>query len=365
MKRNILLNPGPVTTSSKVKKSQVVPDICPREKEFGNLTFTICNDLSLFAGSKKNLRTVLFSGSGTSAIESILTSVLPKNKKILIINNGSYGKRMVEIAKRYHISHKEFKSSSLDEIDYNSLENTIKKTKNIAYIAMVHHETTTGLLNNINKINKILIKYKLYLLLDAMSSFGAIPINMKKNRIAFLGASSNKAIEGMPGVSFVICDKNFLSKISKIKSKSYYLDLYQQYLFFKKNHQFRFTPPVQTMYAFKAAIDLLKKEGIKNRYKRYKKMWGLLTKGLRLINQKYLVDKKNHSKLITTIELDNKINFDEMHDFFYKKQVTIYPTKITKPNSFRVANIGQINLNDIQYFLKLFKIFLKKKHVIK
>ena len=219
IKKNILLNPGPVTTSLLVKKAQIVPDICPREPEFGKIIKTICSDLTSFVASQKKYSTILFPGSGTSAVESIITSAIPRKKTILIINNGAYGKRIVEIAKKFNISYQEFKSSSIEEINYKLLEQKIKLTRNVDYIALVHNETTTGLLNNLNKVKNLAQKYKKNLIVDAMSSFGAIPISMKKHRIAFLAASSNKNIEGMPGISFVVADNNFLKKISKIKSK--------------------------------------------------------------------------------------------------------------------------------------------------
>jgi 2-aminoethylphosphonate aminotransferase len=364
IKKNILLNPGPVTTSLLVKKAQIVPDICPREPEFGKIIKTICSDLTSFVASQKKYSTILFPGSGTSAVESIITSAIPRKKTILIINNGAYGKRIVEIAKKFNISYQEFKSSSIEEINYKLLEQKIKLTRNVDYIALVHNETTTGLLNNLNKVKNLAQKYKKNLIVDAMSSFGAIPISMKKHRIAFLAASSNKNIEGRPGISFVVADNNFLKKISKIKSKSYYLDLYEQYSFIKKNNQMRFTPPVQVIYALKKAIELLKKEGVANRYKRYCKMWRVLTGGLKKIGQKYLVSDKFHSKIITSIILDPKIDFNKMHDYFYKKKITIYPAKLDKPNAFRIANIGQITISDIKYFLQLFKKYLKTQKVL-
>jgi len=179
VKRNILLNPGPATTTDSVKLAQIVPDICPREKEFGLILKEISEDLTSFVADKDNYSTILFGASGTAAIESILSSVLPKNNKIIIINNGSYGDRMCKIASRYNLSYVEFKSSKISAIDILKLEETIRTKKNISHIAVVHNETTTGLLNDIEKIGQLAKKYKLELILDAMSSYGAIPVNME------------------------------------------------------------------------------------------------------------------------------------------------------------------------------------------
>ena len=161
IKRNILLNPGPATTTKTVKLAQIVPDICPREEEFGLILNEISEDLTSFVGDKAKYSTILFGGSGTAAVESILSSVLTKDDKIIIVNNGSYGDRMCRIASRYNLNYIEFKSSNVSEIDILKLEETVKLYKNLSHIAVVHNETTTGLLNDIGKIGFLAKKYKI------------------------------------------------------------------------------------------------------------------------------------------------------------------------------------------------------------
>ena len=357
VKRNILLNPGPATTTDRVKYAQVVPDICPREQEFGNLMKRVSKELTeiVTPNNSEEYTTILFASSGTGGVEAVLTSVVEKNKKILIINNGSYGERMVNIAKSYELDFIEYKSSKIEKINYKKLEKFISNNSDIAYLAVIHNETTTGLLNNLKKFGKISKKYSLDLIVDAMSSYSAIPIDMKKDNISYLVASSNKNIQGMAGVSFVISNIERLESTKNIKAKNFYFNLYAQYLNFVKTDQMRFTPPVQTLYALDEAIREAKEEGIKNRYKRYKKSWKTLTKGLKKLNLKYLVDDKNHSKIITSIFIPDGMDFDDMHNYFYKNDITIYPGKVDEFNTFRVANIGQIDFRDIKLFLKLFK----------
>jgi len=356
--QNILLNPGPATTSWSVKMAQVVDDICPREKEFGDLMEWVSDELTEIATDKKDYTTVLFGGSGTAVVEATLSSVVPHDKKVLIVNNGAYGKRMCQIAKAYEMDFIEFKSSPIEPIDMKSLEEIIKNNKDISHLAVIHNETTTGLLNSLDELGSLANKYNLEFIVDAMSSYAALPIDMQKQNISYLCASSNKNIQGMAGVGFVISNKNSLEKLKDISPRNFYLDLYAQYKNFLKSHQMRFTPPVQTLYALKQAIIEAKEEGIENRYKRYSKSWQTLTNGLKELGLKYLVDDKYHSKIITSIFIPDGIDFDEMHDYFYERGFTIYPGKVEEFNTFRVANIGDIDSEDMEEFLKLLREYL-------
>lgn len=359
-KRNILLNPGPATTTDSVKMAQVVPDICPREQEFGNLMEYVSNELTKIVASPQKYTTILFGGSGTAVVESTISSVIPHDKKVLIINNGSYGKRMCQIADAYGMKYIEFKSSPIKPINLKKLKKLIKENKDISHLAVIHNETTTGLLNNLDDLGKIAKKFNLEFIVDAMSSYSAIPINMKKQNIHYLLASSNKNIQGMAGIGFVIANVKSIEKLKNIKPRNFYLNLFAQYENFISSHQMRFTPPVQTLYALKQAIIETKKEGVKIRYKRYSKSWKTLTKFLKENNLKYLVKDKYHSRIITSIFIPENIDFNDLHDFFYEKGFTIYPGKVANFNTFRIANIGEIDFKDMKKFLKLLKKYLGK-----
>lgn len=358
IKRNILLNPGPGTTTDTVKIAQVVPDICPREKEFGDLMEYVSNELTSIVADTNEYTTILFGGSGTAVVESILTSVVPHDKSVIIVNNGAYGKRMCQIASRYNMNYIEFQSSPIEPIDLEKLENEIKLNNTISHLAVIHNETTTGLLNNLDDLGAIAKKYNLELIVDAMSSYAAVPIGMKKQNISYLAASSNKNIQGMAGVGFVIAKKSSLESLKDINPRTFYLSLYEQYENFIKTHQMRFTPPVQTLYALKQAIIEAKEEGIENRYERYSKSWEILTNALKEMDLSYLVDDKYHSKIITSIHIPSGVDFDAMHDYFYERGFTIYPGKVAEFDTFRVANIGQIDSEDMQEFIKLLKKYL-------
>jgi 2-aminoethylphosphonate aminotransferase len=363
VKRNILLNLGPATTSDSVKLAQVVPDICPREEEFATLLEYITNELTKTVADPSSYTTVQFGGSGTSAVEAVISSVVPPDSSILIINNGSYGRRMCEITKVYALPLLEFNSPVNKQIDVSDLEQCLQGSpSNVSHLALVHHETSTGLLNDIQPIGDLCKKYNIDLIVDAMSSFAAIPISMKKMNISYLISSSNKNLQGMPGVSFVVAPITKLKELKSISPKNYYLNLYEQYHYFSQTSQFRFTPPVQTLYALKQAIIELKEEGIHERYTRYAKSWRTLLQGIKRLGLSLLIDEKYHSKLLTAInepDCDN-YNFKEMHDFFYKEGYTVYPGKINTFNTFRVANIGDINYQDIHCFLDFLEKYLQQ-----
>jgi len=362
LKRNILLNPGPATTTDTVKYAQVVPDICPREKEFCQIMKYVSSELTRLAADTEEYTTVLFSGSGTSAVESVLSSVA-NDGVVVIINNGLYGERMCEIAEAYRLDWVEFQSPYDCAVNIKELQEFILNfPRKVSYLAIVHNETTTGLLNDIEKIGEICRRQNIQMIVDAMSSFAAIPIQMKKMNISYLAASSNKNLQGMAGISFVIAKKIDLQKQKELQPANYYLNLYAQYQYFIEKDQMRFTPPVQTICALKQAIIELKKEGIKERYKRYSELWEMLVTGLSRLGLKHLISKENHSKLITAIiEPDcAAYDFNHMHDYFYANGITIYPGKLTHLKYFRIANIGDLNPDDMDLFLTLLEKYLQK-----
>ncbi|MBJ6368928.1 2-aminoethylphosphonate aminotransferase [Snuella sedimenti] len=358
--RNILLNPGPATTTDTVKWAQAVSDICPREQEFGDLMEFCSTEITKFVGNTADYATVLFGGSGTATVEAILSSVIPENGKILIIDNGAYGKRMRQITEVYKIETVAFESSSIEPIDLNALESLIKNTNGLTHLAMIHHETTTGLLNDITAVGEICKQHNISFIVDSMSGFAAIPVDMETMHIDYLAASSNKNIQGMAGIGFAICNKKVLESTASIPMRNLYLNLYAQYAYFEKTHQTRFTPPVQTFYALKQAIIETQEETIEGRYARYSKSWETLISGLESLGLEYLIDKKYHSKIITSIIEPNTdaYDFNAMHDYFFERGFTIYPGKVNNYDTFRISNIGQIDYKDIEAFLKVLKSYL-------
>lgn len=354
LKRNILLNPGPATTTDTVKHAQVVPDICPREKEFGAVMKEVREDLVRIAQGNEDHTSILFAGSGTLVMEATISSVAPPNRKILIINNGAYGERMLKIAETYGIPSVELKFGWGGKIDLGKVEAALKKDSDISCVAVVHHETTTGILNPIKEIGKIAKENNSVFIVDTVSSFAGVPIDIRDFNIDFMMSTSNKCIQGMAGVAFVICKKTELEKIKDYPPRSFYLDLYSQYDHFEKKGQTRFTPPVQVMYALRQAIKEFFEEGAENRNERYKKNYATLTGGLKEMGFKFLLgDDVEHSQILTTVfePDDPKFSLDILHDRLYERGFTIYPGKLTDESTFRVAVMGAINHEDIENFL--------------
>ncbi|AJS60462.1 2-aminoethylphosphonate aminotransferase [Paenibacillus sp. IHBB 10380] len=361
VKRNILLTPGPATTTDTVKFAQIVPDICPRETEFGELMESISTGLTRIVADENHYTCVLFGGSGTAAVDSVLSSVIGEDT-VIIINNGAYGKRMCEIATVYGVHFLEFVSPPDKPVDLIALEELFRSThQSISHLAVVHHETTTGLLNDVQRLGDLCKKYQAELIVDAISSFGAVPIHMKDMNIGYIVASSNKNVQGLPGVSFVIASKQTFEDLKQVRPRSYYLNLYDQYKYFLQHRQMRFTAPIQTLYALQQAISELRVEGIEQRYERYTRSWESLTEGIHRMGLNHIVSEQYHSKLVTSIsEPDcDGYDFQNMHDFFYNQGFTIYPGKVEKLKTFRIANIGDISHQDIEAFLVLLEIYLQ------
>jgi 2-aminoethylphosphonate aminotransferase len=367
VKRNILLNPGPATTTDTVKNAMVVADICPRELEFGELTLSVRNDLIRAAYGEKNHTCVMLTSSGTGGVEACLTSVIPHDKKVLILNNGSYGERMQKICDAYSISHIDYNQEWGFALDLTAVEDLLKKHKNeISHLAFIHHETTVGILNPLSEISKLCKGYNVEIIVDAMSSFAGMMIDVEKDNIHYLVSSSNKCIQGMAGISFVIANKQSLMKTREIKARNFYFNLLENHLYLEKNKQFLFTPPVQTLYALRQAVTEYFEEGPENRFNRYAELYEIMKKKVIELGFKFLVEEKHHAKLLTAImdPSTTAYSFNEMHDYLFERGFTIYPGKVGNKNTFRLSNIGAIYPEDMKDFLKVFEEYLLIKKII-
>jgi 2-aminoethylphosphonate aminotransferase len=367
VRRNILLNPGPATTTDTVKKAMVVPDICPRELEFGELTLSVRNDLIKAAHGEKNHTCVMLTSSGTGGVEACLTSVVPQDKKVLILNNGAYGERMQKICDAYGVAHIDYNQvwgKALDLADVEDL--LVKHSGEISHLAFIHHETTVGILNPLSAISQLANKYNAEIIVDAMSSFAGVMIDVEKDNIHYLISSSNKCIQGMAGISFVIANLKSLLKTKEIKARNFYFNLLENHLYLEKNKQFLFTPPVQTLYALRQAINEYFEEGPENRFARYSSMYEIMKKKIVELGFQFLVEEKDHAKLLTAIVDPESphYSFNEMHDYLFERGFTIYPGKVGNANTFRLSNIGAIYPKDIEDFLKVFEEYLRMKKII-
>ena len=359
VRREVLLNPGPSTTTDSVKYAQVVADICPRELEFGNLMEEVATGLTEVCANPKDYITVMFGCSGTGADEAMVSSCVPPDGKLLVVDNGSYGARLAKIASVYGIDMDVFKSSTYEPIDLAALEKQMQSKKYTTF-AIVYHETTTGLLNPLEKICPMAKKYGMTTICDIVSAYGGMPIDLGRLGIDFATSTSNKHIGGMAGVGFVVCKRDELLKQKDWPMRNYYLNLYDQYKYFLETKQTRFTPPVQTFYALRQAIIETKVETVEKRFERFTACWEILVKGLKEIGLKMLVKEEFQSHFITAILIPEtpKYNFNELHDYARSFGFTIYPGKLGNIDTFRIANMGDIRPEEMTHFICVLRDYM-------
>jgi 2-aminoethylphosphonate-pyruvate transaminase len=359
IRREVLLNPGPATTTDSVKYAQVQADICPRENEFGDIMGWISRELSLMVGAPGRVETVLFGGSGTAADEAMISSCVPDDGKLLIVDNGAYGKRMAKMASIYGLGYDVFKGDGISRLDIPALEKALTDGK-YTHMAIVYHETTTGILNPVPEICRFCHDHGIVTIVDAVSAFAAVPIDMDRDCIDFMASTSNKNIQGMAGIAFVFCRKEALESIKDYPMRNYYLNIYDQHHYFIKNNQMRFTPPVQTAYALRQAILETKIETIEGRYARYTACWNVLLEAVRDLGLEMPVPESEQSHLIVTIMDPRSPNysFDAMHDYAREHGFTIYPGKLSDAPTFRIANIGDIRPEEMKRFTELFRKYI-------
>ncbi len=348
----ILLNPGPANTTETVKHAMTRPDICPREREFGDVMRWVRDGLTRVVHDGEQYTTVMLCGSGTAGVEAAISSAVPLDGRLLVIDNGAYGARMAQIARAYGIAHD---VESVGVGGFPDVQRIRERLESQTYtqVAVVHHETSTGVLNPVDEIGALCSENGVEMIVDAMSSYAGLVIDVERLRADFLVASSNKCIQGMAGLCFVICRRERLAAMQPIPGRSFYLNLADNHRFFEQHQQMQFTPPVQVIYALEQALREYFTEGGNNRQKRYFTSWQTLDSGMRRLGFRGLLPEAMLSKILTSyIEPDHpRYSFDEMHDRLYAKGFTIYPGKGAARATFRLANMGAVDAQDMLAFL--------------
>lgn len=358
IKRNILLNPGPSTTTDTVKLAQVVPDICPREKEFAGLMKDLREDLvRIVHGNPDKYTSVLFCGSGTLNIDVCINSLLPEGKRVLVVNNGAYSTRAVEICEYYGLPHIDLRFSLNQTPDLDTIEKTLRENPDIALVHTTHNETGTGILNPIREIGALAHKYGAVFTVDTTSTYAMRPIDIEKDNIDFCMASAQKGLMAMTGLSFVVGNREIIEKSKNFPRRSYYCNLYLQYDFFERTGQMHFTPPVQTIYAAVQAIKEYWAEGETAKWARHTRVFNAIHDGLDALGfRDYIKREKQAGLVVSAIYPDDpNWDFDKIHDYCYNRGFTIYPGKISTTNTFRLCALGAIDTPDIESFFQIFR----------
>ncbi|MED4889960.1 2-aminoethylphosphonate--pyruvate transaminase [Lysinibacillus fusiformis] len=358
-----LLTPGPLTTTKTVKQ-EMLKDRCTWDDDYKNVTQVIRRQLlNLAQVDESNFTAVLMQGSGSFVVESVLTTAIGEDDKLLIITNGAYGERIVEMAKVLRLAHVVYSVPYNEQPSSLEVQDLLEKDASITHVAVVHCETTTGILNPIKEIGEVVHSFNKTFIVDAMSSFGGVPMDVSDLHIDFCISSANKCIQGVPGFGFVIAKTRVLEKC-KGQARSVALDLYSQWEVMKKDGKWRFTSPTHVVAAFaKALEELVEEGGVNARYQRYADNNQLLRSRLSVLGFEAYISEELQSPIITTYLFPHQeFSFEHFYLEMKKEGFVIYPGKLTDVDTFRIGNIGDIYEEDMQALCEVIENYMVVKN---
>jgi 2-aminoethylphosphonate-pyruvate transaminase len=345
----LLLTPGPLTTAKSVKEV-MVHDWGSRDETFLRINREVMERLPEIVHGESAYVTVPMQGSGTFAVEAMLTTFVPPGGKVLVLINGAYGqraKRILEIARRKVVVHETPEDTAPD---LGAVERLLSRSKSITHVFAVYCETTSGIRNPIESIADICVRTGKRLLVDAMSAFGALPLDSRESRFDAVAASSNKCIEGVPGLGFVICRREALAETAG-HATTLVLDLHDQHQAFERTGQYRFTPPIHVIVAFhKALEEFFAEGGVAGRGGRYAENARVLIDGMRALGFEPLLAPALQAPIIVTFHMPRnpRFVFQRFYDALKERGYVIYPGKLTVADSFRIGCIGRLYPKDMQ-----------------
>ena len=364
-KDKVLFTPGPLTTSQRVKQS-MLNDLGSRDYSFIELLKDIRTRLLETGGVKKGeYEAIILQGSGTYGLEAVVSSTIPRGGKILVIINGAYGRRIAQIARVHQIDLATLNYLENQKPDLFEIETVLQEDQAITQVAVIHCETTTGMMNPIKEIGELAKRYGKTYFVDAMSSFGAVPFNLAECEIDYIVSSANKCIEGVPGFSIILAKRETLEATEGF-SRTLCFDLLAQWQGFEANGQFRFTPPTHTLLAFhRALVELELEDGVEGRAARYQSNYETLITGMRELGFVEYLKPEDQGYIITSFPYPEHPNFDfnEFYSRLNEKGYVIYPGKVTQADCFRIGSIGRIFPTDIKALLAGIRETLKEMQI--
>ena len=357
----LLFTPGPLTTSLSVKQA-MLHDAGSWHFEFNDLVAGIRGRLLSIAGvsRERGWEAVLLQGSGTYGVEAVFQTVVPRGGKVAVLANGAYGNRMAQMLGQAAIDHVVLRTPEDKPVTAEALASRLFTDPAITHVAVVHCETTTGILNPIEQIGQVARSHDKTFIVDAMSSFGAVPIDLVKCGIDFLVSSPNKCLEGVPGFCFVLCQREKLLKCAG-NPRTLSLDLLDQFKGFERNGQFRYTPPTHAILAFQQALTEFESEGgVAGRGARYRANHEMLCAGMAKLGLQPYLDPSVQSFIITAFPFPSnpKFSFDAFYRILSDRGFLIYPGKLTQVNTFRIGTIGRLFPAHIQQLLTAIRLIL-------
>ncbi len=357
-----LLTPGPLTTSKTVKEAMLL-DRCTWDDAYKQQTQLLRGKLLEIAeASQETYTTVFMQGSGTFAVESVLTTALKTGDRLLILVNGAYGERITTIAQRLALDYRCYRVPYNCALASAEVTMILDEDPGITHVAFVHCETTTGILNPLPELAAAIKAHNRVLIVDAMSSFGGMPIPVEDMGIDYLISSANKCIQGVPGFGFVIARRDAL-EACKGNAMSLSLDLYDQWEEMDRTGKWRFTSPTHAVAAFCTAVEELAQEGgVAAREKRYRANNQLLREKLAALGIHAYIQPENQSPVITTFTFPrDDFDFPDFYQFIKARGFVLYPGKLTDVETFRIGNIGEIYPSDIEALARHIQAYMKKE----
>jgi 2-aminoethylphosphonate-pyruvate transaminase len=355
----ILLNPGPANTSPAVRGALVMPDLCHREPECFEMMRDCRERLVRVAGCAADFAAVLLTGSGTAAVEAAVCAAVPRGRALLVVKNGVYGDRLVRIAAAHAIPAEVLAYDLVTPASPDDVATALQAHPQVSHVAVVHHETTTGLLNPVEAIARVAARLGRRVLVDAMSSLFGEPLDVAADGIDYVMASANKCLQGIPGVSFVLARRAALAGLAGQPPRSVYLDLHGHYTSQEADGTL-FTPAVQVLHAMQAALAELEKEGVAARIARYAENARVLRAGMEALGFEILVAPAARSNILTTFQLPPGLSYDRLHDAMKRRGYIIYAGQgDIRTYAFRVANMGTLTPRDME---KVVLAFAEARH---
>lgn len=361
----VLLNPGPVNVSERVRQALHRPDICHRESEFVELLRGIRHKLlkAFVPGAESEYAAIVLTGSGTAAVESAVLSSIPHGKRVLVINNGVYGERISNMVGLHRLGVSEFKLEWGTRPDPEKLRLALRQHPEVHAVAMVHHETTTGLINPVKEIADVVDSQNRVFILDSVSGLAGEPLDIAGSHIYMVAGTAGKCVQGFPGVSFVLVRRGFLERLKSYPKRSWYLHITH---YFDEDGQeaIPFTPAVQLYYAFDEALNELLEEGVANRIQRYGKAAALIRRRMSAWGIKPVLAPELQSNTITSYYLPAGLAYQTLHDRLKEQGYVIYAGQgQLESKIFRVANMGALTPQQIEGFLQAFERVLESAAV--
>ena len=360
MREWVLLNPGPGNTTRAVREALVTPDLCHREAEFFQVMRECRAMLARLAGGGEAFTAVCFTGSGTAAVEAALCSVVPRDRTVLVVDNGVYGRRMVQMAEAHGMPVEAIRSDIFTPVNPADVEARLAARPDISHVALVHHETTTGLLNPLPAVAEVAARHGRRLIVDATSSLFGEPLDLTQDGIDFVSASATKCAQGISGVAFVLARRSALEALKGQPRRSVSLDLYTHYAMQEQDNT-PFTPAVQVFFALRQALLELEREGVDARIKRYAENARVLRDGMARLGFTILVPESCRSSILTTFRLLPGMIYDALHDAMKRRGYIIYAGQgDIRTYAFRVANLGILTPRDMEGVVAAFADSLRE-----